>query len=71
MQLLICKSEPVIKNCLEALYKPKIEKNWKLSVTIVSVQKQSDDYNCRLFGIAFVTYVLDELSQCIIPHSKY
>ena len=53
---------PVIKNCLKALYKSKVEKSQKLSVTIVPVQKQSDGYNCRLYAIAFATDVLNGLS---------
>ena len=53
---------PVIKNCLKALYKSKVEKNQKLSVTIVPVQKQSDGCNCRLYAIAFATDVLNGLS---------
>ena len=52
---------PVIKNCLKAFCKSKVEKNRKLSVTIIPAQKQSDGYNCRLFAIAFVTDVLNEL----------
>ena len=53
---------PVIKNCLKALYKSKVEKNQKLSVIVVSVQKQDDGYNWGLFAIAFATDVLDGLS---------
>ena len=51
-----------IKNCLKALGKSQVEKNWKLSVTIISVQNRRDDYNCGLFAIAFTTDVLKELS---------
>ena len=53
---------PVIKNCLKALCKSRIEKKWKLSISIVPVQKQSNGYNCRLFAIAFATDVLNGLS---------
>ena len=53
---------PVIKNCLKALYKSKVQKNRKLSVTVVSVQKQDVGYNWGLFAIAFATDVLDGLS---------
>ena len=52
---------PVIKNSLKALYKSKVEKNWKLAVAIVSVQKQSHSYNCRLFANALSTEVLSRL----------
>ena len=52
----------VIKNCLKALYKSKVEKNWKLSVAIVPVQKQSDGYNSGRFAIVFATDVLNGLS---------
>ena len=51
-----------IKNCLKALYKSKVEKNGKLLVTMVPVQKQNDRYNCGLFAIAFKTDVLNGLS---------
>ena len=53
---------PVIKNCLKALNKAKVEKNGKLSVNIVLVEKQRDGYKCRLFGNAFATDVLNGLS---------
>ena len=53
----------VIKNGLKALYKSKVEKNGKLSVTIVSVQKQSNGYNCGLFAIAFAMDLLNGLSS--------
>ena len=52
---------PVTKNCLKPLYKSEVEKNRKLSVTIVPVQKQSDGYNCGLLAITFATDVLNEL----------
>ena len=52
----------VIKNCLKALYKSKVEKNWKLSVAIVPVQKQSDGFNSGRFAIVFATDVLNGLS---------
>ena len=53
---------PVIKNCLKALCKSKVEINWKLSVTLVPVQKQSNGYNCGLLAIAFATDILNGLS---------
>ena len=53
---------PVIKNCLIAFQKAKIEKNGKLLVAIVPVQKQSYGYNCRLFATVFATDVLSGLS---------
>ena len=40
----------LIKNCLKAFYKSKVEKNQKL-----------DGYNCGLFAIAFATDVLNGL----------
>ena len=52
----------VIKNCLKALYRTKVEKNGKLSVTIVPVQKQNNGYNCGLFAIVSPTNVLDGFS---------
>ena len=52
----------VVKNCLKALYKSKVEKNRKLSVTTVPVQKQSDVYSRGLFAIAFAMDVLNGLS---------
>ena len=52
----------VIKNCLKGLYKSKVEKNRKLSVTMIAAQKQSDSYNCGLFATAFATDVLNALS---------
>lgn len=51
----------VTKKCLKALYKSQVEKNGKLSVTIVPVQKQSDGCNCGLFAIAFATDILHGL----------
>ena len=54
---------PVIKNCLKALcLKVWNWKKWKLSISIVPVQKQSNGYNCRLFAVAFATIVLNGLS---------
>ena len=53
---------PVIKSCLKTRYKPKVEKNGKLTVTIVPVQKHSDGYKCGFFAIAFTTDVLNGLS---------
>ena len=52
----------VIKNYLKALYNSKVEKNEKLSVTIVPARKQNDGYNCGFFAIVFSTDVLNGLS---------
>ena len=59
---------PIIKNCLQVLYKSKVEKSRKLSVTILPVQKQSCGYSCGLFEIAFATGVLNGLSPVDYCH---
>ena len=52
----------VTKRCLKALYKSLLDKNGKLSVTMIPVQKQKDSSSCRLFATAFGTNILEETS---------
>ena len=43
----------VTKRCLKALYKSLLDKDGKLSVTMIPVQKQKDSSSCGLFAISF------------------
>ena len=49
----------VTKRCLKALYKSLLDKDGKLSVTIIPVYKQNDSSSCGLFAIEFTTNILE------------
>ena len=49
----------VTSRCLKALYKSFLDKDGKLSVTMMPVQKQKDSSSCGLFAIAFATNILE------------
>ena len=66
-QVQVCNSlhtkiSSVTKECLKALYKSLIEKDGKLTITIVPVQTQKDGYNCGLFAIAFAADIVQGIS---------
>ena len=46
-----------------ALYKSLLDRDGKLSVTMIPVQKQKDSSGCRLFAIAFATNILEGISS--------
>ena len=52
----------VTKRCLKVIYKPIIDKDGKLSVTMIPVLKQKYSSSCRLFAIGFATDILDRIS---------
>ena len=52
----------VTSRCLKALYKSLLDKDGKLSVTMMPVQKQKDSSSSRLFAIAFATNILEGTS---------
>ena len=52
----------VTKRCLKALYKSLLDKDGKLSVTMISIQKQKDSSSCGLFAIAFARNILEGIS---------
>ena len=52
----------VTKRCLKAFYKSLLDKDGKLSVTMILVQKQKDSSSCGLFAITFATNILEEIS---------
>ena len=52
----------VTKRCLKAFYKSLLDKDGKLSVTMILVQKQKDSSSCGLFTITFATNILEEIS---------
>ena len=52
----------ITKRCLKALYKSLLDKDGKLSVTMIPVQKQKDSSSCGLFAIAFATNIQEEIS---------
>ena len=52
----------VTKRCLKALYKSLLDKDGKLSVTMIMVQKQNDSSSCGLFAIAFATNIVEGIS---------
>ena len=52
----------VIKRCLKALYNSLLDKDGKLSVTMIPVQKQKGSSSCGLFAIAFTTNISGGIS---------
>ena len=52
----------VTKRCLKEPYKSLLDKDERLSVTMIPVQKQKDSSSCGLFAIAFVTNILEGIS---------
>ena len=54
--------DSVAKRCLKALYKSLLDKDGKLSVTMIMVQKQNDSSSCGLFAIAFATNIVEGIS---------
>ena len=52
----------VTKRCLKEPYKSLLDKDERLSVTVIPVQKQKDSSSCGLFAIAFVTNILEGIS---------
>ena len=55
----------VTKRCLKALYKSLLDKDGKLSVTIIPVQKQKDPSRCGVFAIEFTTNILEGISPAV------
>ena len=51
----------VTKRCLKALYKPLLDDNRKLVVTLLPVNKQNDGFNCGLYAIAFAADIINGL----------
>ena len=49
----------VTKRCLKALYKSLLDKDGKLSVTMIPVQNQKDSSSSGLFAFAFATNILE------------
>lgn len=52
----------VTKRCLKALYKPLLDDNGKLHVTMLPVEKQSDGFNCGVYAIAYAADILHGVS---------
>ena len=51
-------SDIASKQCLKSLYQPLLE-NGKLEVTFFPVEKQTDEFNCGLFALAYASILLD------------
>ena len=47
------------KKCLKSLYKSLLDKDGKLLVSLIPVQKQQDKSSCGLFAIAFAVDILN------------
>ena len=55
----------VTKKCLKALHKSLLNKDGKLSVTIIPVQKQKDPSRCGVFAIECTTNILEGISSAV------